>query len=340
MAPTMLQETFCQMKFPVQHGMIDDWTDMERIWRHLFDHELKVSVGNAEDNPDVDVEAVLMTEAARNPKYNREQSCSIMFEHFGVDKFYLAVQAILALYSSGRMTGLALDVGEGVTHTVPIFEGYTMSHAVQRYNLAGRDLTAYAIRLLGEYGCYLYSSSEKEQARRIKEQLCYVALDYDSELKAYDEPGAKRNVFEFPDGQDVSIKDIAIRVPELLFQPRHHNMEYKGLPELVDETIRDCDLDVRRELYSSVVMSGGSCCFKNMRERLQNDLQECSPLTPVRVCETEEQKFAVWQGGSILASLSTFDRQWINRTSDDSVFPARVGYDEVGARIVHMMCTM
>merc|ERR1712166_888366 len=97
------------MKFPVAHGMIDNWDDMEKIWSHLFTHELKVSVGNSEDNEDVDVEGVLMTEAARNPKYNREQSCAIMFEKFGADQFFLAVQAILALYSSGRMTGLALQ---------------------------------------------------------------------------------------------------------------------------------------------------------------------------------------------------------------------------------------
>jgi len=339
-APSMAQEAFMQMKFPVAHGMIDNWDDMEKIWSHLFTHELKVSVGNSEDNEDVDVEGVLMTEAARNPKYNREQSCAIMFEKFGVDQFFLAVQAILALYSSGRMTGLALDVGEGVTHTVPIYEGYTMSHAVQRYNLAGRDMTNYAIRLLGEAGCYLYSSSEKEMARRIKEQLCYVALDYDAEMEKYDSPGAKRNVFEFPDGQDVAIKDIAIRVPELMFNPRMHNMEYLGLPELVDQTIRDCDMDVRRELYNSIVMSGGSTCFKNMKSRLEDGVQNLSPLTPVHVVETEEQKFAVWQGGSILASLSTFERQWIKRNSDDTVYPAIRGYDEIGARIVHMMCTM
>merc|ERR1712166_639417 len=336
-APSMAQEAFMQMKFPVAHGMIDNWDDMEKIWNHLFTHELKVSVGNSEDNEDVDVEGVLMTEAARNPKYNREQSCAIMFEKFGVDQFFLAIQAILALYSSGRMTGLALDVGEGVTHTVPIFEGYTMSHAVTRHNLAGRDLTEYSIRLLGEAcGCYLTTSSEKEMGRRIKEELCYVSLDYDDEIVEY----SKQNVFEFPDGQEIHIKDVAIRVPELLFNPRMHNMEYAGLHELVRDTILKCDMDVRRELWSSVLLSGGTTCFKNLALRLAQEAQQLNPYSPVHVIASEEQKFAVWQGGSILASLSTFDKQWMRQVTDTTVHPILPGYDECGARMVQMMCSM
>merc|ERR1712166_639697 len=336
-APSMAQEAFMQMKFPVAHGMIDNWDDMEKIWSHLFTHELKVSVGNSEDNEDVDVEGVLMTEAARNPKYNREQSCAIMFEKFGVDQFFLAIQAILALYSSGRMTGLALDVGEGVTHTVPIFEGYTMSHAVTRHNLAGRDLTEYSIRLLGEAcGCYLTTSSEKEMGRRIKEELCYVSLDYDDEIVEY----SKQNVFEFPDGQEIHIKDVAIRVPELLFNPRMHNMEYAGLHELVRDTILKCDMDVRRELWSSVLLSGGTTCFKNLALRLEQEAQQLNPYSPVHVIASEEQKFAVWQGGSILASLSTFDKQWMRQVTDTTVHPILPGYDECGARMVQMMCSM
>eukprot|EP00656_Telonema_subtile_P044176 TRINITY_DN50462_c0_g1_i6.p1 TRINITY_DN50462_c0_g1~~TRINITY_DN50462_c0_g1_i6.p1 ORF type:complete len:247 (-),score=53.65 TRINITY_DN50462_c0_g1_i6:172-912(-) len=240
-------------------------------------------------------------------------------------------------YSSGRMTGLALDVGEGVTHTVPIFEGYTMSHAVTRHNLAGRDLTNYTIRLLGEAcGCYLTTSSEKEMARRIKEELCYVSQDYDTEMVEY----SKQNVFEFPDGQEIAIKDVAIRVPELLFNPRMHNMEYAGLPELVANTILNCDLDVRRELWSSILLSGGTTCFKGLQLRLENEAQALNPYSPVHVIASEEQKYAVWQGGSILASLSTFEKQWMRRTTDHTSHPTVPGYDECGARMVHMLCSM
>lgn len=72
----------------------------------------------------------------------------IMFENFRVPSFYLAIQAMLALYSSGRTTGLVLDAGDGVTHTVPVFEGYSIPHAIERNDLAGRDLTDYMKKLL------------------------------------------------------------------------------------------------------------------------------------------------------------------------------------------------
>lgn len=106
----------------------------------------------------------------------------IMFETFDVPAFYLAIQAVLSLYSSGRTTGLVLDAGDGVTHTVPIYEGYALPHAIERNDLAGRDLTEYMRKLLNEVGLNFSSSAEVETIRDIKEKLCYVALDYEAEV--------------------------------------------------------------------------------------------------------------------------------------------------------------
>jgi len=162
---------------------------------------------------------VHLTEAPMNPKKNREKMAQIFFETFGVPGFYVSVQAVLSLYSSGKTTGLVLDSGDGVTHSVPIFEGYSLPHAIQRINLAGRDLTEYFIKLLHELGHNMSSSAEKEIARDMKEKLCYVALDYEAEMKKFESSSQHERVYELPDGQPVHVGTQQFRCPEVLFSP-------------------------------------------------------------------------------------------------------------------------
>merc|ERR1719326_1308492 len=164
----------CRLKYPIEHGIITSWDDMEKIWDHTFQNELRV---DPEEHP------VLLTEAPLNPKTNREKMITTMFETFSVPSFYVAVQAVLSLYSSGRTTGIVLDCGDGVYHTVPIFEGYCLPHAVARLDLAGRDCTEQLCRILVERGYSFVTSAEKEIVRDIKEKMCYVAADYEAEME-------------------------------------------------------------------------------------------------------------------------------------------------------------
>ncbi|KAL9302519.1 putative Actin family [Arabidopsis thaliana] len=305
------------LDYPMEHGVVSNWDDMEKIWYHTFYSELRVA---PEEHP------VLLTEAPLNPKADREKMTQIMFESFAVPSMYIGMQAALSLHASGRTTGTVLDSGDGVSYTVPIYEGSALPHAILRLDLAGRHLTNYLMKIMMERG---YTSAEREVVRDIKEQFGYIALDYEQEMEKATKSSAIDRTYELPDGQVITIGAERFRCPEVLFQPSLIGMETCGIHEKTYNSIMKCDDDIRKDLYGNIVLSGGTTMFRGIEERMTKEINALAAANMrIKIVAPPERKYSVWIGGSILASLSTYEQMWITKAE----------YEENGPAIVHTKC--
>ncbi|EGS18247.1 putative actin-related protein [Thermochaetoides thermophila DSM 1495] len=283
-----------KINYPLEHGIVTDWDDMERIWSYVYDEGLKTL---SEEHP------VLLTEPPLNPRSNRDTAAQILFETFNVPALYCSIQAVLSLYASGRTTGVVLDSGDGVSHAVPVYQGFTVPNSIRRIDVGGRDVTEYLQTLLRKSGYVFHTSAEKEVVRLIKESVCYVAKDPRKEEKEW--AAAKLD--------QGKIGAERFRAPEILFDPEIIGLEYPGVHQIVVDSINRTDLDLRKDLYSNIVLSGGSTLTKGFGDRLLSEVQRVAVKDMrIKIFAPPERKYSTWIGGSILAGLSTFRKMWVS----------------------------
>ncbi|KAI4138547.1 MAG: hypothetical protein LQ341_004620 [Variospora aurantia] len=297
-----------KVRYPLEHGIVTDWEDMERIWQFVYTEELKTL---SEEHP------VLLTEPPLNPRSNRDTAAQLLFETFNVPAIYTSIQAVLSLYASGRTTGVVLDAGDGVSHAVPVYEGFAMPNSIRRIDVAGRDVTEHMQLLFRKSGLVLHTSAEKEIVREIKEKTCYVAPDPKKEEREWIQhngrPEGKLAEHTLPDGKKIKIGSERWKAPEILFEPELIGLEYPGIHQIVVDAINRTDMDLRKSLFGNIVLSGGSTLCKGFGDRLLHEVQRLAVKDMrIKIFAPPERKYSTWIGGSILAGLSTFRKMWVS----------------------------
>lgn len=320
--------SFLDIKYPLDNGVVRNWEDMEILYDYTFNEKLKT---------DPREDKIMLTEAPMNPKKNREKMIEVMFEKYGFKGCYIAIQAVLVLYAQGLLTGVVVDSGDGVTHIVPVYEGFALPHLTKRLDVAGRDVTKYLIKLLQLRGYYFNRTADFETVRQIKEKLCYVGYDLRQEQKLALETTILVEPYELPDGRVIKVGAERFEAPEALFEPNRIDVDAKGMAEMLFDTIQSADIDTRADFYKHIVLSGGSSMYPGLPSRLEKEIRALylertlkgNPATlnkfRCRIEDPPRRKHMVFLGGAVLAEImKDRDHFWMNKSE----------YEEMGTNVL------
>lgn len=258
-----------------------------------------------------------------NLRGNRDRIAEVFFESIRAPALFFSPPSVLSLYASGRTTGVVLDIGEGVAHAVPVYEGFALQHSVTRSDVAGRDVTRHLQLLLRKAGLSLTTTAEADLVKSMKEEVCYLTPS-----GHYEEATEKeaKTQYQLPDGQAISLASERYTAPSVLFDPSLFGSEEPGAADLLVDSIKKSDIDLRTKLFSQIVLAGGTTLTPGFGERLLYEVKSRSPShTRIRISAPPERLYSCYVGGSILASLATFKDMWVSRAE----------YEEHGSRILH-----
>lgn len=317
------------VNYPVENGIVKNWEDMEHLWNYTFYEKLQI---NPTENK------VLLTEPPMNPRKNREKLVEEMFENYNFAAANISIQAMLTLYAQGLLKGVVVDSGDGVTHVVPVYDGFVPGHLIRRLDVAGRHVTNYMIKLLLMRGYAFERTADFETVRKIKEQCCYSAYDINEERRLALETTCLMKEFTLPDGRVIKLGRERFEAPEILFQPSLIDSEKPGMADMVFEMIQAADIDTRSAYYKHIVLSGGSSMYPGLPSRLEADLRKryCKDVLKgdesrmkkfkISVEDPPRRKHMVWLGGSVLADIMK------DRT--EGFWMTKKEYDEEGLRVI------
>jgi len=307
-----------QIAYPIDNGIIRNWEDMKHVWDYTFFEKLKIAPQESK---------IMLTEAPMNPQENRKKMIEVMFEKYKFKSVYIAIQAVLTLYAQGLLTGVVVDSGDGVTHIVPVYEGFSLPHLTKRLDVAGRDVTRYLIKLLLLRGYAFNRTADFETVRQMKEKLCYVGYDLGLEKRLSLETTVLVENYTLPDGRVIRVGGERFEASEVLFEPHLIDVEGGGMAQQLFDCINKADQDTRSEFYQHIVLSGGSTMYPGLPSRLEKEVRhlynthvakgnaQSMAKFKCRIEDPPRRKHMVFLGGAVLADImKDKDTFWMNKS--------------------------
>ena len=311
------------INYPIKKGLVTDWGDplslkdrtegpIEKLINHCYEDLLKTNL--QDPNQPLLLSETVSTELTP-AKENREKLAEILFEGLGIPSLYISQSPVLSLYSSGRTTGTVIEMGYETCHTAPIFEGFPLYHSMLQLDFGGNDLTTMVLNMLTEQGTRFDACHERFIAQYIKETMCQAAEDREV-YEQYVTDKEDDRIESLPDGTRVRLSSKRWNVVEALFQPSllpGADDQQRGIHKLAIDSIHKCDSDISASLLQNVVLSGGTSMIRHLPERVEAELAALAPSERIKVHASTERSHATWIGGSILASLPTFQDLWVTK---------------------------
>lgn len=309
---------------PIDHGHIDDWEQMDFIWNHIFE-QLNQTPSSS---------PVLVTEPPNCSTVHKRRLAECFFEAFEVPELNMSVTGLMAIYGTGKTTGMVVDIGEGVTQCVPVFDGYLEASSLKRSDFGGQELQMYLQKILCDMGYAMTTRDDFEHVRVIKETMCFCSLDPANEQQRTD----LEKSYHLPDGltlrdgetTEVTLGPERFYPAEALFNPQLCGRDNPSLTDLVWSSVRACPIESRKSLVASVVLCGGSSMFPGFPERLEQELKNTSPPQARSIVHVEappNRQFLVWQGARCFCDPGM-------RSMQDHLWITKAEWEEVGPRIV------
>ncbi len=287
-----------KLRYPLSHGIFDDPKDITPIFDYIYNN-LDMSITEIKEHP------VLITDPLLNPQENRKNIAKILFDNYKIEQLFFASQPILSLFSTSSTSGAVLESGDGVTQSCIIYEGYSIPGSNKRINLGGREVTEYLQYLLNRKGYDLKNSDGFQITKKIKEELCETYADEGKSIENVN--------YTLPDDSVIEIGEERRLAPEILFNPLLREYEYPGLPEILSESINKTNVDLKLQLYGSILLSGGNTNIKGMKERIYKEIKKLAPKNAkIRLHTPSNPENCSWIGGNIISSLEIAKKMWIS----------------------------